>query len=309
MSAPTLLGKYAPGTDEWWTVRRGRIGGSDIAAILGLSAWQSPFSLWWLHQGSIPPQPENDGMEWGKRLEPVIVEKFREAHPEVTVGYPVNHVYAHPERQWQVASPDGLLYANDSAEHFDMPLAGLEVKTDHVSQSWEWGEPGTDEIPPAYRAQVDWYLDVFELDAWHVAVLIGGSDYREYKVTADADRAQHARTAARAFLDSLESEQVPDIDTHSATYTAIRQLHPEIDGEDVEISAALAEAYCLSRVRLSLAEGDARLATSLLADAMGNARRARFCGQTIATRQARGEGTPYLVAGRNLPTFDTEDAA
>lgn len=301
-----LLGLAEPGTEEWWEFRRGRVGGSDIAAILGLSAWQSYFSLWHLHKGAIPPQVENDGMEWGKRVEPVIVAKFQEEHPNLHVHYPVGQTFANMERSWQVASPDGLCYP-DTYGHTE-PVAGLEVKTDRFAD--EWGEPGTDEIPPAYLAQCRWYIDTFGLDVWHVALLVGGNDYREYVIHADAQDQALMRERACAFLDSIEADERPDIDAHSATYQAIRHLHPDIRDEDVEISLELARAYCDSRRLLDEVEHGANLTKSVLADALGNGRRARYLGQTIAYRTAKGDdGTPYLVAGRNLPDLSEGSAA
>src|SRR5690349_8562125 len=77
-----LLGNEPHDTPEWHALRAGGIGGSEIAAVVGLSKWTSAFELWHRKRGAIGQQAQNEAMEWGSRLEPVIAAKFAEEHPE-----------------------------------------------------------------------------------------------------------------------------------------------------------------------------------------------------------------------------------
>jgi putative phage-type endonuclease len=301
---PVLLGTWRPLSPEWHAARADGLGGSEIAAVLGLSKWESRFSLWHRKAARIGPQAESPEMEWGKRLEPAIIAKFADEHPGLVV-FPTG-TWRHAERPWQVANPDALLHARDDRGLIaDQPDALLEAK--FALYDDEWGEPGTDEIPPYYLAQCRWYLDVLGLDTCHVAVLIGGHDYREYVVHPDSDDTATMLAAATEFIASLRTGQRPDIDEHGATYQAICELHPLIDPVDVDLPADLARDFCRARHALKAAEAAAQQQTSLVADALGTGRRARFLDQTIATRQARGDRTPYLVAGRGLPTFTEQE--
>lgn len=298
---PTFLGAWTPGSQEWHQQRAGKVGGSDIAAILGLSPWDSLFSLWHRRKGLVAPQVEKPEMSWGKRLEPIIVEAFAENHPDFMVSYEPGSVWAHPERPWQVCSPDALIATNPTTFPPNL-LAGLEVKTDRFFDGF--GDEGTDEIPVHYMPQIQWCLDVFGLDTWHVAFLCSGSDYREYIVHANPDDQAFMRERAQEFLRTLETDERPDIDSHSVTYQVVREMHPAISSDEVELSAEVAHDYCMSRLNLSAAEAEATRMKSVISDLLGDAKRATFLGQTIAQRQAKGlEGVPYLVAGRNLPTF------
>src|SRR4051812_37548397 len=97
----TFLGTYLPGTPEWYEMRADKVGGSDLAAILGLSPWQSPFSLWHQKRGDTEPDiQEKPQLEWGTRLEPVIVQAWAEKHPEYRVNYAPGATYAHPDYPW-----------------------------------------------------------------------------------------------------------------------------------------------------------------------------------------------------------------
>lgn len=281
-----LLGHYEPGAPDWHAARAKGIGGSEVAPILGLSPFESRFSLWHRKAGLVHPVEETPEMEWGKRLEPAILQKYRENHPELDFRLR-NGTFHHADRPWQIANPD--LLAVDRV-----------VEAKHPLFDDEWGEPGTDEIPVYYRTQVLWYLDVLGVDRADLCVLIGGCDYREYTVTYDAAEAALLRDAAWEFLETVRRGERPDIDEHGATYQVIREMHPEITEADVDLDGDLAEAYIAARQRLKAAEEEEQLRRSLVADAMGNAKKAVWDGRTIATRQARNGGTPYVVAGRNL---------
>ena len=67
-------------TEEDWQAYREKqkgIGGSDVATILGLNPYKSVFTLWLEKTGQIePPVLNNEYIEWGNILEPVIREKF-----------------------------------------------------------------------------------------------------------------------------------------------------------------------------------------------------------------------------------------
>lgn len=300
--APVLVGTFEVGSPEWHAARMDGLGGSEIAAVLGLSKWESRFSLWHRKAGRLGQQPESDEMEWGKRLEPAIIRKFADEHPDLHV-LPTG-TWRHGHRPWQIGNPDALLYDVELGVSED-PVALLETK--FALYDDEWGDPGTDEIPPYYLAQCRWYLDVLGLQVCHVAVLIGGHDYRQYVVHPDAGDTALMLEAAVEFIATIRTGQRPDIDAHSATYHAVRELHPLIDPVDVDLPPGLAADYCRAKHAVKAAETEAQLQTSRLADLLGTAKNARWDGQTIARRQAKGEGVPYIVAGRNLPTFPEQE--
>src|SRR5262245_52949583 len=74
----------APDIDRaaWLEARRKGIGASEIAAVLGISPWESPFSLYWRKVNGWDYEPSSE-MEWGTRLEPVIAEKYANNHAGV----------------------------------------------------------------------------------------------------------------------------------------------------------------------------------------------------------------------------------
>lgn len=288
------LGRFTPGTEEWTEARRLRIGGSEIAAVLGLSPFDSPYSLWHRKASDVVTFDGNRFTEWGTRLEPVVGAKFCEGPgrnprmPELQ-----GKTFVHPDRDWQSASPDVLLY--DPEDTF------VEVKTAARGDAW-W-----DGVPVYYRCQVLWTMDVLGVDHAWLAALIGGSDYREYRIEMDEDAEADLavmRDAGQKFIDSLIDGTPPDIDDSYATWQTVQRLHPDIDhGTEYPIDRDLAEAFISATADLDAAKRAQQLARTDIARHMGRAHYAVCEGVRIARRQpARDDGPPFLVATRkSLP--------
>lgn len=288
-----------PGSGNW----QRRMTASKVAAVLGLSPWESRFSLWHRMAGLIDRQPQTDATRRGHYLEDAVAQWFADQHPELLIGH--GGTWEHPNRPWQAASPDRLCYGGPIRDDDAGPVAVLEIKT--TADMDEWGAAGTDEIPPGYRTQVVWQLDTLGLAVGHVAVLLPRLEFREYRIDYNPDEAAYIRAEARAFLDSLPggpAERRPDLDAHGATYIAVQQLHPGIDGTDWDAPDHLAREFCAARRELETAAAREQAARTALADSMGDAKRARWLGKTIADRRpSRNGGVPSLNAAptKRLP--------
>lgn len=286
-----LVGAFETGSPEWHAARAKGLGGSEIAAVLGLSQYESRFSLWHRKAGLVGPQDLNGEMEWGNRLEPLLLSKFQENHHWITML--VTHkTWANAERPWQIANPDAVMR--------DITGTGCvwEAKTARYDDGW--GIPGSDEIPPGYLAQVRWYLDTFGFHRAFISVLIAGSDYREYEVTADPTDAELMRTEARKFLDDVAAGKRPSIDGHSETYVIARKLHPDIDRDTtVEIPATYAQRYLRAVKGEARAKATRSRYNALIAMRMGRAHKATYLGEVIAQRiPGRGTAAPYVKAAK-----------
>ncbi len=102
-----LIGYFPPGSDEWHAARANGLGGSEVGAVLGLSPYDSKFSLWFRKAGATEPVEVTPPMEWGTRLEPVILGKYRDVHPGLDYSWE-NVTFCRQDRPWQIANPDLL---------------------------------------------------------------------------------------------------------------------------------------------------------------------------------------------------------
>lgn len=136
-------------TEEQKTLRATGIGGSEIAAVAGLSPWSGPHDVWEQKMGIAPYREDTEAMQWGRYLEPAIIALWR-SRTGKKVRYANRHqrTLRHPERKLALATPDGLVDPN----------AVLEVKTYGWRVANHWGAPGTDDIPEYYMAQVQWAM-------------------------------------------------------------------------------------------------------------------------------------------------------
>jgi putative phage-type endonuclease len=237
---------------EWLEARRRGITASEIAIVMGLSPYGSPYALYHSKLGNLPDPEDTGALERGRVLEPYVAGKFAAAHPEFAVIGNGRELWTHHVRPWQMATPDRLLADGwppgfeygDAIEEFT-PIAVLETKTDAGSD--EWGEPGTDEIPVHYRCQVLWQMDVMGVDVAYVACLrVRDWKVREYIVQLDDDAQADLnlmRAEARDFLDRLDLGDEPDVDWRPATLDALKALHPSVEDTTAEIGPQLAAWY------------------------------------------------------------------
>lgn len=297
MTAPTLssknveapvgdsvfLGDYASNTPEWHALRATGIGGSEVGTICGVNPWESPFTLWAKKTGRIERDFEpSEAMEWGTRLESVILEKFADVHTELTV-FPSPGTFRHKDRDWQIANPDGVFVDSNGEPGI------IEIKTARYEDDW------ADGVPPYYKTQVQWYLQTFGFSRAFVAVLFSGSKYREFEILADEFEQNINLKKVEEFRAYVADNIKPDFDGAMSTYETVRKIHPLIDTEaEIELGD-LAVDYIAANMIFTEAERRFTELKSRVLDAMGNAKKGLVDGNVFVTRQARGTGTPYLV--------------
>jgi putative phage-type endonuclease len=290
------LGSFRPDSDEWHAARASRLGASEISAVLGLSPWESRFSLWHRKAGLVPPAIETDEMTWGHYLEAPIAARFAELHPEWRVSR--TGTWVSVARPWQLANPDRLAFP-----------AGRSGTRTPVEVKWSpygdgWGPSGTDEIPVYYRCQVLQQLDVLGAP-YGILVALVGSEYREYRIDYDPVDVAVLRAAGEEFMASLPNElnpdgDRPDIDSTGHTYRVLKQLHPGIDGGEQEISQRLTVFYRVAMEFSRRAESLEQRAKNAMLDAMGAARRAVCDGERVAIRSP-GRGDSIRLAETKPP--------
>ena len=129
---------------EFHEIRRKGIGGSDIAAIMGMDKWRSPMDVWLEKTGRADPKDETTMTRHGHLMEPIILDMYAERHG---LKKPRRQVFkSHPKYKFHRASLD--------------MVAGPVVVDAKAPRyfSREWGEPGTDMVPDYILLQQQWYL-------------------------------------------------------------------------------------------------------------------------------------------------------
>lgn len=163
--------------EDWLAERRKGIGGSDVAAIMGLSAYSTPYQVWLEKTRGIHDDiSDKPAVMWGNILEPVVGEHYMDCHPDRHVRR-VNAIARSIQRPWAQASLD--YEVNDP----ELGWGILECKTAGWRREEDWSEG----VPVYYQTQVAHYMSVTGRSFADVAVLIAGNDYREYRIVRDEE--------------------------------------------------------------------------------------------------------------------------
>lgn len=259
---------------EWLEARRSGVTASEIAVVMGLSPYSSPYALYHQKLGNLPPTEQSEEMALGQYMEEYVAARFADRHPEFTVTGNGRDLFAHPDRPWQMATPDRFVTEGSFSAWDAVSL--LECKIDGGSD--EWGDEGSDEIPVHYRCQGLWQMDVMDVTCCDVACLDWQRrKVRFYQLTMDdAARAdlKLMREEARCFLDRIDLGDEPDVDWRPATREALKHLHPSVEDTDVVIGRQLAISYRAACRRYKAAEKRKDEMTNRLLAAIGGGRRA-----------------------------------
>lgn len=264
---------------------------SKIAAILGVSRFESAYRLWHRIKGITPPEADRDDFRVGHAFEPTLAYLWRDDHPG-----------------WRLSAGE-VQFAGD-ASRFGFPFLctvdrlstrgrwqrPVEFKT---CRGWEeWGDDGSDECPADYLVQVTAQMLLSGLtqhDA-HLMVLNKiGCNHKTYTIPFNSSVADAIVEACREFWESLQTEVAPPLDDSVATYQCVREQHPDIDRDvAVEITAELAVEFHEALDAEQAATSRARFAKTQVLDAMERANFAVVDGQRVARRQPAAKGAVAL---------------
>lgn len=117
----------AHGTDEWFEARTRLVGASEVAAILGLSPFESAAEVWGRKKGLLPPVQVTEQMRRGQALEAGVARMFTEE----------TGIEVLPD---QMGVEHGPLIITRDYVTADTPHCPVEIKTspDGYHDYWEW---------------------------------------------------------------------------------------------------------------------------------------------------------------------------
>jgi putative phage-type endonuclease len=202
-------------TEKQRAERRLGVGGSDMPIILGLSNYMTPYQLYLEKIGEGEEKEQSEIQYWGNKLEGVIREEF-EIRNGVSVEEP--ETVTHPFHEFLRGNVDGFIPEWNAV---------LEVKCSSSFMAHEWGEDGSDVIPMQYLVQVAHYCAVMNADSAHIAVLIGGNEYRQFKYSRDMELEMKLIDAAKKFWECVTTRTPPD----ASKIIDLKIMHPNHEPE------------------------------------------------------------------------------
>lgn len=232
--------KDAPeqGTDKWLEWRKQGITATEAATIMYPSKWGSPLSIYTDKLGLTQrDQSDDDGyMEWGHRIEDLLVQKFMDQHKNFT-KCTQGRLY---QRDWTKCSLDAQCF-----NELGQPVI-IECKTGQHEDKW-------DPIPERYYAQVQWQMYVTGIRKAYFSVLIQGHIWFEREVDYCPKYVSNMLERCNKVWECIQNKQPPatlgnfETDKQSIAALAGESGHSgdpvEVDVNTVGKYLALKEAY------------------------------------------------------------------
>ena len=270
--------------EEWLKEREYGIGASEVGAILGLSPFETPFSLWLKKTKQVEPDPENQAMKMGHLLEPVVAQLWEEATGEKVIkASAADIIYVHPEYDFMRATPDRVVRGRKKL---------LECKTTVT-------EVDGDDIFPHWLAQCQFQMYVTGIHDVDLAWLVKGRYFGYINVPYDPEFAEFIAERVKEFWnDCVVGGKEPDL--ISVNDFAMKGSDPgtTIDADEETLS------HIISAVKLNADISVAEAARDAHKDAvklyMGESETLTVNGKAIATWKTGARGRIFLLKNKNI---------
>ena len=132
------------------------VGGSDVAAIFGVSPWTTPLELWMIKKGRMKPPAKSNAnqLEMGHLLEPIAAHWY--AKKTGNHVYEDTNLHQHADHPYALANFDRRFTRKSDGEP-----GILECKSCTYHKADEWAD---DAIPLYYEFQLRFYLAVADVN-------------------------------------------------------------------------------------------------------------------------------------------------
>lgn len=205
--------------EAWVEARKGSIGGSDAASIVGLNPYKSAYALWAEKSGLVVPEDISmkEAVRLGHELEPYVAKRFSEI-----TGKKVrreNYILKNDLYPWAHANVDRMVIGEK---------AGLECKT---TSALSLSKFKNGEYPANYYVQCVHYLAVTGLERWYLAVLIGNQEVKVFVIERDEEEIRALMDAEQEFWQGVEANAAPACDGSESTAETLKKLYADEGGE------------------------------------------------------------------------------
>lgn len=276
---------------EFHAVRQTGLGGSDMAALLGLSKWATPLEIYLSKRGELPPFEDNPLTKAGRIMEQVIAAMTAER-----LGLKlrrVNRALRHRDYPFLIGHIDRDIVGQTGG--------GVEIKNVSPQIGWQWGKDGDPAgVPEYYLPQAHHYMLITDAPWWIVSAYFGGADLRTYRIERDPEWDDILIDAGVGFWERHVLPGIPPEPDyyHRSTIPLLRKMYPGTSGEKVVADDML---YCWAQVARQASKESTKYqdiadgAKAHLLHAMGEAAVLQFPQDGTEFRRKSVERAGYTV--------------
>ena len=194
------------------------VGGSDVAAIFGVSPWVTPFDLWHIKKGRMKPSAFNEKQKkMGHMLEPIVAYWYGEKTGNIVTDD--TGLYQHADYPYALANLDRRFTEPSGASGI------LECKSTTYHKASEWRD---DAIPVYYEFQLRFYLAVDDAEIGDFACMWGNNpdnDFAHPRIMRDKFKENIIFEKLDEWIWSLKNDKPPtmaDVDPKLAMESLVR---------------------------------------------------------------------------------------
>lgn len=208
---------------EWLNYRKQGIGGSDAGAVCGLNPYKTAMEVYQDKVSSETEDFDNEAMRQGRDFEDYVARRFTEVTGKKVRR--ANAMFCHEKYPFMLADVDRMVVGEK---------AGLECKTasPFLADKWQDGQ-----VPMHYYIQCLHYMTVCDVDAWYIAVLIFGREFKYYRMERDEEMiADLIRIEQDFWQNHVLKGQMPSPDGSKLADSVIAEYYKQTIAETIPLT-------------------------------------------------------------------------
>lgn len=265
--------------EEWLQYRQSGIGSSEVATILGLNPWETPYQLWRQKKGLDTPKEENFAMRAGHYLEDAVSRFWHdETGRDIIKRSAIDWLAVNKDKPYMRVSPDRTYWLTESRKPSDKGI--LECKTTQMRVD-------EDDLPKHWFCQVQYQLGVSELTQGSLAWLTQGREfgYKDIALVPDFF-AWIEEEVTKFWVDNIQGNIEPEA---QSVEDVVLKYNRHTDGKIIEVSDDIfTTCNDLKALKEQIAKLDEQkdALEEKIKLGFGDAEAISYGGQTIATWKA-----------------------
>lgn len=283
MNALRLVNTKDMEKEEWLEWRKQGIGGSEVAAICGLSRFSSsPLSVYLDKLGQLAPLEDSPEMKAGRMLEDTIAKWFTE---ETGIRVMQQHsIFQSRDNPFMLANIDRWVIGKNE---------GLEIKNTKEFCRKDWFDGQEEIIPVSAQLQANHYMAILGAERWYVAVLIGGWDFQWRVIERDEKLINSLVTIEYNFWhEHVLKKRAPDVTSQDTNL--LNDMYPLSNGLKFDLSESyyeLIKEFIESKETLKRAERRHEEAKNKVKSLMGDYELAFWQGEKLFSWKTDKKGS------------------
>ena len=209
--------------EEWLRWRKLGLGGSDAGAVCGLNPYRTAMEVYLDKTSESIEDVDNEAMRQGREFEEYVAKRFTEATGKKVRR--ANFMYCDEKNPFMLADIDRMVVGEN---------AGLECKTasPYMEDKWKDGK-----IPLSYLIQCHHYMSVCNADAWYIAVLIYGREFKWHKIERDGEMAADLIRIEKNFWENhVLKKTLPEPDGSELCDSVIAEYYRNAAAQSVPLA-------------------------------------------------------------------------